>query len=512
MSKVFQKVGGLRPGRSAFDLSYEQKLTCDMGQLIPIMCDEVVPGDYFKIGNEIVIRFQPMLAPIMHQVDVFVHYFYVPYRLLWDDWEEFITRGADGDQALTIPTAFPAGGINPGDLWDYLGMPTGVVLPADNKPMLFPVNAYNMIWNEYYRDQNLQNERSLTDASSVARRAWMKDYFTSALPWTQRGTAPALPISGTTSAVFGSDIETKYNFVGQLENYEVSSDNQGVMTFNRIGTPGTFTPGSGNSIEIDNADLNTNTVDLSVASTFDINDLRQAWQIQKWMERNARAGVRYTEFLKAHFGVAPSDSRLDRPEYIGGNRAPVIVSEVLQTSSTDATTPQGNMAGHGLAVNRSYVASYKVQEYGLIMGIMSVMPKPAYQQGIDRQWLRKTAFDFYFPEFAHLGEQPIQTMELYATNSKETNETIFGYQQRFAEMRHKRSQVHGLLRSDLDFWHLGRIFDSPPGLNSDFITCNPDKRIFAVPSEPGLIVSFGNKIKAIRPLPVISEPGLVDHF
>ena len=259
------------------------------------------------------------------------------------------------------------------------------------------------------------------------------------------------------------------------------------------------------------AALQRNSVDLSEATTFNVSDLRLAFQIQKWMERNARAGVRYVEFLGAHFGVHPRDDRLQRPEYLGGSKNPVIISEVLQTSSTDTESPQGNLAGHGISVGQTFCASYFAQEFGLIMGIMSVMPKPAYQQGIDRQWLRQTRYDFYFPEFANLSEQAIERVELYASTVEAENKTIFGYQGRYDEMRVKRNMVCSLMRTDFNYWHMGRIFSSAPALNETFIDCDATKRIFAAPSEPGLIIDVGNRIRAIRPMPIQSEPGLIDH-
>ena len=257
--------------------------------------------------------------------------------------------------------------------------------------------------------------------------------------------------------------------------------------------------------------LENNTIDLSTATTFNVADLRLAFQIQKWMERNARAGARYTESLQAHFGVSPRDERLQRPEYIGGSKTPVIVSEVLQTSSTDATSPQGNMAGHGVSVASTFCGKYRATEHGLIMGIMSIMPRTMYQQGMDRQWLRRSRYDFYFPEFANLSEQAILNCELYATSNEATNKAIFGYQGRYDEMRTKRNMVCGQMRSTFDYWHLGRIFSTAPALNSTFLLCVPDKRIFAVPSEPGFIVQFANLIKAWRPMPIQSDPGLIDH-
>ena len=249
---------------------------------------------------------------------------------------------------------------------------------------------------------------------------------------------------------------------------------------------------------------------MASATTFNVSDLRLAFQIQKWLERNARAGVRYTEFLRSHYGVAPRDDRLDRPEYIGGSKAPVIVSEVLQTSST-STTPQGNMAGHGLSADKAYIAKYHAQEFGVVVGLMSIMPRSSYQQGIDRQWLRRSRYDFYSPEFANLSEQGIERAEVYATTSGTENRTIFGFQGRYDEMRFKRSMVCGKMRSTYDYWHLGRKFASAPLLNEEFIKCVPSKRIFASQTEPGIIANVGNMIRALRPMPIMSSPGLIDH-
>lgn len=499
MSNVFQKIGGLRPGRSAFNLSYDKKFTCDLGQLIPVMCDEVIPGDIFQIGASAVVRFQPLVAPILHEINLFAHYFFVPYRLLWDGWELFITGGPDGDDASVLPRWEPAAGeTDEGSLWDFLGFPVGID-PDGAYPMDFPRRAYNLIYNEYYRDQNLQDPVDL-DNAEILNRNWMKDYFTSALPWQQRGTAPALPISGTTSAVWSA---SAFGTVAAgLQAVSVRNDATPVPVF-QLADP------EANA----NARLafNANEVDLGVASTFDIADLRLAFQIQKWMERNARAGVRYKEFLEAHFGVTVPDSRIQRPEYIGGTKAPIITSEVLQTSSTDVTSPQGNLAGHGIGVANGFCGKYRVTEFGLIMGIMSVMPVPAYQQGIDRQWLRETRYDFPFPEFANLSEQAITRAEIYASGVAAENTALWGYQGRYDELRVKRNMICSGMRSTFDYWHLGRIFASFPPLNEEFIECIPDKRIFAVQDEPGLIVQFANIVRALRPIPIMSAPGLIDH-
>lgn len=500
------------PARSVFDLSYDKKLTCDMGQLIPIMCEEVVPGDKFTIGHEIVIRFMPLVAPILHEINLFVHEFFVPYRILWELWEQFITGGEDGQDETVPPTWEPDANTNViGKLWDYFGFPTGII-PTGAFPLDFPRRAYNKIYNLFYRDQNNVDEVD-EDNEEVLIRSWEKDYFTSAMPNQQRGIAPSLPISGSSSAIFNS---ADFPYVGIEVFAGVSGGlpyvQQGLSSIvsNQLGGAGDFLKGRLPDTFRTNV-LNDNTVSFENATTFDVADLRLAFQIQRWMERNQRAGVRYPEFLQAHFGYAPKDERLQRPEYIGGMKVGVVVSEVVQTSSTDVTSPQGNMAGHGMGIGRGLAASYRVPEYGLIIGIMSVMPRAAYQQGIDRQWLRRTRYDYYFPEFANLSEQAIERAEIYASAVQNENLTIFGYQAKYDEMRVKRNMVCGLMRTTFDHWHLGRQFSAAPELNQTFIECVPRKDIFAAPSQPGLLVNCRNIIKAVRPLPVNPEPGLVDH-
>ena len=422
MNPTFARTGSLNPGRSVFDLSYEKKFTCDMGQLIPILCEEMVPGDIFTVGNESIIRFQPLVAPILHEINQYVHYFFVPYRLMWDDWEDFISGGVTGDLTPSIPRWEPIGPVpgpavpldnTIGSLWDFFGFPT-LVDPKGAYPLDFPRRAYNFVYNEFYRDETLITEIAL-DNQTILNRCWEKDYFTSSLPWQQRGTAPALPISGITSADFAADIVSKavWNTVNAYSGTTVPlqfKDVDTTHTQNPLNSA-TKTAIESNTVTILKTILDNNIVDLSTATTFDIADLRLAFQIQKWMERNARAGARYTEFLRAHFGVSPRDERLNRPEYIGGSKSPIIISEVLQTSSTDVTSPQGNLAGHGISASQSFAGKYKAEEYGVIIGIMSVMPRSAYQQGINRQWLRRTKYDFFFPEFANLSEQAIEKLK-----------------------------------------------------------------------------------------------------
>lgn len=516
---MYDQVRALRPRRSVFNLSYEKKLTCDLGQLVPVMCDEVVPGDSFQIGIEAVVRFLPMVAPILHEINTFVHYFFVPYRLLSDDWENFITGGIDGEDVSVMPRWEPTGGNvtnqngvvvadnGVGSLWDLFGFPVGII-PDDAFPLAFPRAAYNLIWNQYYRDETQMAELALT-SSIVCNRCWQKDYLTSALPFQQRGIAPALPIAGTSSAVFPANVPLTWPSASTGSQTPAYYNDANKLPFN-TGTRDFLMTGY-----VLKADADDNTVDLSDATAFDVSDLRLAFQIQKWMERNARGGARYTEFLRNHFGVSPRDDRLQRAEYIGGTKLPVIVSEVLQTSSTDGTSPQGNMAGHGLSAGRDFCAKYYAQEYGLIIGIMSIMPRGVYSQGINRQWLRTTRYDFYSPEWAHLSEQAVYRAEVYAQDLSASNLTIFGYQGRFNEMRSKESQTVGLMRvgvsGSLGFWHLARNFSSAPALNETFLRCIPRKDYLAAPSQPAVIVNIANVIKAIRPMPIEAAPGLIDH-
>lgn len=505
---VFANVGGGHPPMSMFDLSYSKTMTCDMGQLIPVMCDEMVPGDRFIIGNQMILRMQPLVAPILHRIDVTVHYFFVPYRLLWTDWETFITRGIDGDQTPVLPRWEPTNTAE-GSLWDYMGLPTGVD-PDGAYPIDMIRRAYNYVYNEYYRDETLTTPVALTN-EAILQRSWAKDYFTSALLNQQRGTAPALPISGTTSAEWAASItngNAKWGTSTEAPTQNVQFLPAGNHPF---GSNGSKTFLESNTVTIPKASLDANTVDLSSASTFDVADLRLAFQMQKFLERNSRAGYRYVEFLQSQYAVSPRDDRLQRPEYVGGTKSPVIISEVLQTSKTDGT-PQGNMAGHGINVNNGFAGKYYAQEFGLMIGIMSIMPEAMYQQGIDRQWLRTTSWDFFNPLFSSLSEQAVIRAELYASGVSAENNTLFGYQGRYNEMRCKKNMVCGEMRTTYDYWHMSRQFAAAPELNATFVECNPRKDVFAAPAEPGLIVSFGNLIKAYRPLPVQAEPGLIDHY
>ncbi len=546
---VFSSVLGNKVGRSVFDLSHVKRFTCDMGQLIPVYFDECVPGDTRKIGMQCVTRFQPLVAPILDSVDLTVHYFFVPTRLLMDkeeDWNTFLTGGKDGkDGSVSLPDwvfAYFDGSVsNPNNpfsngisygkysLWDYFGLPVNssfsstdyINIKSFNNINGFAQRCYNLVWNEFYRDENLCDEVNKFN-DTLLYRSWKKDYFTSALPWQQRGIAPALPLSGTVPVTFSnsfisspsvegggmsSALKIKKDSGGTNVNYlyadgHIMSDVDVEQIFGSIG--------------------GTATADLKNAATFDVATLRQCVQIQRWLELNARGGVRYTEFLRSHFGISPKDEVLGRPQYIGGTKSSIVVSEVLQTSRTvDSTetekgSPLGRLAGHGLGASSDYICTYTSKEFGYIIGVASWMPKPSYQQGVNRIFSRKTKFDFYFPEFAHLSEQAVTKGEIYATGT-DADKDIFGYQGAYNEMRYTPSFNCADMRDTFKYWHLGRIFDSAPNLNAGFLTTNSAysggirKDIFASPKEPGLLVQFANIVKAIRPLPVYGTPGFVDH-
>lgn len=508
---IFDMTGALNPRKTAFDLSYEKKFTADMAQLIPVVCDEVEPNSYWTFGNQAVIRFMPLVAPVLHRVDMKVWYFFVPYRKLWEDdevncWEAFITGGKDGRNAATLPRWTPTI-HSEGSLWDFLGFPPDID-PEVRRPMDFPRRAYNWIWNEYFRSEDLQTEVALTN-ETILNVGWGRDYFTSAMLEQQRGQAPALPITGLIP-VTGLGISNQ-SYTSSPNVYE-SGQTGGTINYahathvtsgSDLYVKGTANPGY--------PDIK---VDLSGATTFNVSDLRLAFQIQKWMERNQRSGYRYIEYLESHYGASPRDDRLQRPEFFGSTKVPVIFSEVLQTSET-ATTPQGTMAGHGITASKNYAGRYHAKEWGLVMGLMTVVPRPAYQNGINRQWLRFTRYDFYTPEFQHLSEQAVENVEICAIDGNTTaNAGIFGYQGRYNEMRTKQNMICSQMRTTFNYWHFGRIFNpaSPPELNDHFIECIPRKDPFAVQTIPELIVNFGNLITAVRPMDAMPEPGLIDHF
>lgn len=492
-----------RPKSNFFDLTHDHKTSGNMGRLIPIMVMECIPGDRFKIGCESLLRFQPLVSPVMHRFDIYTHYFFVPNRLTWPNWEKFITN-QDLPGMPGVKPAFPTitmYGIDSDitkKLYDYMGIPPRAFDdPGSDTVSALPFAAYQKIYNDYYRDQNLITELDVTLSDgdndtiksmllSLRLRAWEHDYFTSCLPFAQKGQAVDIPIGG-------------------FENVPVRGRSPIAPTV-LSGTPNDVniqldTPGGGFSDE-----LFAMTSDLEVEAAT-INDLRTAFALQKWLEKAARGGSRYVEQILMHFGVKSSDKRLNRPEYITGTKSPVVISETLQTSETSDDSPLGNMAGHAVGVTSGTYGNYFCEEHGYIIGIMSVMPRTAYQQGVDRHYIRRLAEDFFFPDFAHLGEQAVQMRELYTNAADQT--ATFGYIPRYAEMRYMNSKVSGDMRSNLDFWTASRIFATEPALNQTFIECVPDDRIFAVylGDVDKLIMHVLNKVHAVRPIPKFGTPG-----
>lgn len=546
---IFDSILVKRPNRSLFNMSHEVKLTGNMGYLYPIFCQEVVPGDTFKISSEVLCRFAPMLAPIMHRVNLKINYHFVPFRLIWKDFEEFITGGEDGTSFpvrpfIKLTKAKSTEWFGVGSLADYLGFPTFKTKAGMLDSYEFdalPFRAISLIWNEWYRNQNLQDERPISLDSgedtvtigdlSVPIRCWEKDYFTSALPFVQRGEPVKIPIDG-------GDVEIlKKSAQGDMENIAVAVDrildvedpdddtvtaqqttmwsSGGNRTF--VSTPNGDDIPAGHEVKLYGS-AKTDEVARQLKGSISsvngtINDLRTAYRLQRWLENNARAGSRYIEQILAHFGVKSPDARLQRSEYLGGYTAPVVISEVLQNSQTlDAEgTPQGNMAGHGIVLDKSHYVKRFFPEHGFLIGLLSVVPRTAYQQGLPRQYQRKNRYEFYFPEFANLGEQEIRENEVFFdVTHVNGDEGTFGYQQRFAEMRYIPSSVHGDFKDSLSFWHLGRVFSSKPELNEQFVKCSPRSDIFAVETADvdKLWIEVYNNVRAVRPLPKYAIPTL----
>lgn len=533
--QVYQHVGALRPKRSVFNNSHSKLYDCDMGQLIPVCFMECVPGDVHQIGMEAVVRFQPLVAPVLHEIYIRSFYFFVPTRLIMNRdtvqdlgdsgiWEDFITGGDDGNDDTVLPTwTPPAGGYQKYSLWDYFGLPLGVVPTADSMPISFPKRCYNLVYNEYIRDQNVQDEVSLDD-DAVKYISWRKDRFTSALYDTQRGDRPAIPLQGLTSVQFNGQIvgdTPAANSVYPIGMNNLTNIPGPVLSSSRVRMDSGATPPSwGNNVvaagQAANSFknwLNNNSLNMSQAVTFDTVDMRRLFQYQKYMERNMRAGARYAEQIPARFGVRPQDYRLQRPEFIGGSRSPIIVSEVLQTSESSNSSKQGNLAGHGISAESTRIGNVRCYEHGYIIGLAVIQPEAKYVQGIHKELQRRTKYDFLTPELVNLSEVAVKNSELVVTGTSRDDE-IFGFNGIYDEYRVRESMVVGDMRGALSYWHLARLdYNSanPPNLNENFIKCIPDKRIFAVQNVPGCIVSYGNRIRSVRPLPIIAEPGLIDH-
>lgn len=483
--------------RSKFSLSYTKLLSCDMGELIPCGLLEVLPGDSIQASTAALLRCSPMLAPVMHPVHVRIHHWFVPHRLCWTNWEDFITGGPDGNNASVFPTVTIGGGTGAavGSLADYLGVPTGVnniVCSA------LPFRGYNLIWNEWYRDQDLQTELAVsmndgndtTTSLALQNCAWEKDYFTSARPWEQKGPTVTIPL-GTTAPVMGIGLTGSPTINSPVNN--VRETNATGVTYPNAGAMGALTFMKYDSAVPASAKPQV-FADLTNASAITVNNLRQALAIQRFEEARARYGSRYTEYLRA-LGVRSSDARLQRPEYLGGGRQTIQFSEVLQTGP--GTDPVGDLKGHGIAALRSNRYRRFFEEHGYVFSFISVKPKTIYGNGLFRTWNRRVKTDFWQRELQHIGQQAVLNKEVYAAHA--SPDGVFGYQDRYDDYRRMESSIAGEFRTTtLDFWHLARIFASSPALNSSFVSCVPTERSFAVPAEDVLYIHVKHSVQARR--------------
>lgn len=522
---IFNEVQLQKPKSNTFDLSHDRKMSMSMGELTPILCMEALPGDIFNISTSQMVRFAPLVAPVMHQVNVYTHFFFVPNRIIWPNFENFIFGGEDGlDTSVAPYLLLEIDDIPPGSLADYMGLPSkdpDVVNTQEIKVSALPFAAMGKIINDYYRDQNLQSKQyeECTDGQQTGSfittfvtarpkpRSWQHGYFQSALPFTQKGPEATIPL-GTEAPLLWNTDEDGYGTL--TRNPATGVPFPTVTNLANTDTPTSMVVANTGGAKVSFDITRTHTVDLSSATAASIIDLRRAFKLQEWLEINARAGTRYNEGILAHFGVKTSDARLQRPEFLGGSKTAVSFSEVLQTSGTESEpTPQGNMAGHGISVGYNKQVRYFCEEYGYIIGIMSVMPKPAYFQGIPKHFFKFDKFDYFWTQFAHIGEQAIIGQELFVdpTDANKLTAT-FGYTPRYAEYKYIPDSVHGQFRTTLDFWHLAQKYATQPLLNSQFIACNPSKRIFAVEDEQSedLYCHVFNSIKATRRMPYFGNP------
>lgn len=522
MAHQFSQIPRAEIQRSSFNRSHGYKTTFDSGYLVPFYVDEVLPGDTFNLKCTLFARLATPIVPFMDNMFMETFFFFVPNRLLWDNWQKFNGEQENpGDSTdFLIPTIKNTGSFTVGGIADYFGIPTGVNNLEVNT---LPFRAYNLIYNEWFRDENLQDSLPVEKGDGpddvanykLVRRGKRHDYFTSALPWPQKGPGVEIPL-GTSAPIHGLSNGSLTNLVtsdsGTIQSIDLSISSGQFA----IGTPSRASNGKASLSNILVGQPDSIYADLTTATAYTINSLRQAFQVQRLYERDARGGTRYTEILRAHFGVVSPDARLQRPEYLGGSSSPININPVQQTSATDSTSPQGNLAAFGLTSSKIHGFTKSFVEHGYIIGLVNVRADLTYQQGLQRLWSRQTRFDFYWPALAHLGEQAVLNKEIYAQGTA-ADDDVFGYQERYAEYRYYPSLITGKFRSTyaqpLDMWHLSQKFDSLPTLSAQFIEDNPPvSRVIAVQDEPQFLLDTYFSLNCVRPMPVYSVPGLVDHF
>ncbi len=528
MSNRFSEIPKAEIARSTFDRSFGRKMTFDADYLVPCMFDLALPGDTINCRMTAFARLNTPIHPLMDNMFMETQFFGIPIRLLWDNWEKF--NGAQDDPGDSIDFTIPiiaslATGYLEGTIYDYLEMPTKIAT-AYNHSALW-LRAYYLVWNAWYRDQNLQNSLTvatgngpdLHTAYTLQKRGKRHDYFTSCLPWPQKSPdgAVTLPL-GTRADVKGiaiADGQTPTSYPTLYETGESST-----VTYTGWRSVDAAPSAGLANVYVEQASGNYPDIyaDLTNATAATINQLRQAFQIQKLQERDARGGTRYVEILKSHFGVTSPDFRLQRPEYLGGGSSMVNISEIAQTSSTDVTTPQGNLAAKGTALLQEHGFTKSFVEHTLILGLVSVRADLTYQQGLNRLYSLSTRYDFYWPSLAQIGEQTVLNKEIWLDGSA-NDALVFGYQERYAELRYKPSSICGLLRSNatgtLEAWHLSEDFATLPALNATFIASNaevPIDRAVAVNTEPQFIFDSFFSYQHSRPMPIYGVPGNMDRF